>query len=208
MRLFMTLALSGLMPLLFVSNAHAQHSHDSVAAKEALALSPAAMAAATALEDFAADFRKTHGKDITQEFVGLNSILSGEDAAVEIFSLATPSTLKTDVYDCHLHLTETGTAEDAHCQLEKTLAPRAFTPAPRSFTLEDFEIALGEGVAYFAKTVGKPETVRELKAWQTRSGIDMIFTYGNPSQKSLLNCHYHGDHIDCHKKTRPGIGEP
>jgi hypothetical protein len=208
MRRFTLMALTGLISLTLIPAAHAQHTHESSAQKATLARSPVAMAAATALEEFAADFRNSQGKDLTQEFVGLNSTVSGDDAAVEIFSLATPSTLKTDVYGCHLHLTSKGQVEDAHCHFEKTLGERPFTPAPRSFTIADFEVALAEAVAYFAAKIGKIETVKELKAWQTRGGIDMIFTYGNPPQKGLLNCHYHGGHIDCHKKTRAGIGEP
>jgi hypothetical protein len=208
MRLFTSLFVTAVMSLNCLPFAQADGFDELSAQKAKLARSPVAAAAATALDEFAADFRNSQGKELTQEFVGLKSVLTGTSATVEIFSLSTPTTLKTDVYGCHLHLTSKGQVEDAHCHFENALADRPFSPAPRSFTVEDFEVALSEAVVYFAAKVDKIETVNELKAWQTRGGIDMIFTHDNPAKKTLLNCHYHGNGIDCHKKTRSGVGEP
>lgn len=176
-----------------------------------LKVSKVAYAGMQAAFDFAHAFEKVHGHLPEKEFVGFQMATNadGQHYDAGIYHIAGEGKLATDLYNCHFHM-ENGDIESAHCHDEKEQDVKEYVAAPRKFSLAEFQTGLIEMLEYFKGEHGEPSNIRDLKMWHGKGNLEFRVTYihGDHDHKEYIMCHYHGDHMDCHGRNRPGKHEP
>lgn len=156
--------------------------------------------AAVAIVTFTEEYPAEMGRPLVDELLGFHVKSDGQE--VDVHHVTGQGALTSVSYGCHFH----GAA--AHCERSSNSSSRQFPTPRRFFKPADFQTALGEALAVFEKEAGPASSIRELKAWQNRGGIEMIVSRGAAGADFFLMCHYHGASIDCHSKSKPGSGQP
>lgn len=155
--------------------------------------------ASTALQVFAYDFETTYNKPLTNELIGLSAQAQTPEVSALIYAFNAPQSMSKYTYRCQ-------PLASGSCTGVGASSPSAHT-ASQFFKYADFVIAIQEAETLFKQLGGKPQAITSVKAWQNRSGIEFILTQSS-STPTYMMCHYHGTSIDCHRKSKPGNGEP
>lgn len=177
-----------------------------IAVDPALEVSKVAYAGMQGAIDLIKAFEKAHGKLPQDEFVGFHVGKEDKEYEVGVYHLVSPTSLATDIYGCHFHYEEDGSIENAHCHDEEEQTLNDYTPAPRAFKIAEFQAGLVTAVNYYKAEHGDPEAITDLKMWHGKSALEFRMIAGDTT--TFVMCHYHGDHMDCHGRGRPGKFEP
>lgn len=81
----------------------------------------------------------------------------------------------------------------------------------RSFPLNALESSLSDVATEFQQKFARIENMREVKFWINGPNLEFKISYLNPAGQNasaFIFCHPHAGHIDCHRKSRVGMGEP
>ncbi len=178
---------------------------------QTIAKSPVVLAGLVGSFEFAEDFKKSTGSPLGTEFIGFRAIAGAGEVEVGVYNLVAVNQASKDLYGCHFHYDTTGKIEDAHCHAEGSKTTFPYSPLGQKFSLEEIETATQQAIELFEKKVALPNLIEEAKIWQASDSLEFSFKWtptGQAQKASYMMCHYHGSHIDCHRQSQPGAGEP
>lgn len=204
-------ALTGLLLITgLTTSAMGQMAQDGFDVDPKLKVSKVAYSSMQAVFDFVKVFQKTHDRLPTEELVGFHGGTDGKEYEVGVYHLVNPTRLAASLFDCHFHFEDDGSIENAHCHDEKKQAVNDYEAAKRTFKIEEYQIALVEAVEYFGKKHGNADLIQDLKMWHGNESLEFAIVKkgAEEGKKIFIMCHYHGDHIDCHGRSRPGPHQP
>lgn len=172
----------------------------------ALKASKSAYAGMQGTIDFIKAFEKAHGKLPENELVGFHVAKEDKEYEVGVYHIVGEKSLATDAYGCHFHFEDDGSIENAHCHAEDEQTKNEYTPAPRKFKIAEMQAGLVTAIAFYKEEVGDADLITDLKMWHGKNALEFRMVAGETTTYAM--CHYHGDHMDCHGRGRPGKFEP
>jgi hypothetical protein len=205
MKNILTMMLSLTLIYSFSANAHGDHPKNLNLAK-----SPTILAGFEAAAVFAKSFKEANGKKITNELIGIHSQAANDEVLVGVYNVLSQSQAAKDLYGCHFHNDKNGKIESTHCHFEEKITFEYFA-SPKSYSIEEYAISANSAIELFESRGGNPATIDKAKIWKAGDDIQISFKWtgeNNNAKVAYFMCHYHGNHIDCHRQSRPGPNEP
>jgi hypothetical protein len=160
--------------------------------------------------------KETASQASTADVVAYRALVDASDIEVSVYSKLNQAEARKTLFACHGELDTHGDLTGAHCHDEGTSAGFAYKAPAKLYSVDELSLATDEALRIFASHISPLSTLTELKLWHTGHNLSVKFAYIDSSaaappgtlKLSYAMCHYHGDHIDCHRSRSVGADEP
>ncbi len=157
-----------------------------------------------AIQAFRADYKTDTGRELNKETLGFRLEKHEDETLVRVY-FQNGEMLDANDYGCHLH-----SANEFDCHKEDRASLGAYKRSSKLYTIQNLSESLGLAIELFVQKVATESSIQKIKLWEAEQNIRVVLSYDKAGKTAneFIACHFHGAHMDCHRKRDAGPGEP
>jgi hypothetical protein len=160
-------------------------------------------AAQAAGEAFLAEYESRTGSRPVQGPLGFRLVPEDGEMEARVYHVENGRLSAFD-YHCHAH------GSDLGCHSEGNSDLGAYTRSSTRYSFAEMITTVRLAVEYFTGRIAPESSIQQLTAWEAQRDVHFTIDYqqNGQSQSAFLSCHFHGGHMDCHRKRAQGPAAP